>query len=283
MTSRSLIVAPLCSAVLACGAPHDEAGPAPSPATSSVDVACPTGTSQAVYAGTRAPTNVPLRPSQAHAVVGVGNMGGSLCSGVLVGDDVVLTAKHCTEGQPPHSFVARFGPDEDAPLLVLGVVDKREHEALDLALLRLARAPAGLVDVAPIPIDASDLADDDVGAPVEQAGFGVTESGVREGLFFAPQVVAALEDDFVVVDADGARGGCAGDSGGPTLRDVGGEGRVVGVLSTGAEICGGRDRSARSDRARAWIEEWAGPTPPSSSTAPSGTEPRAPAPPPPCG
>ena len=218
----------------------------------------------AVFYGTRLPTYAPLSPAQHNAVVGVGTQGGygAFCSGSLIADDVVLTATHCTDGAAGASFAVLFGPDDVDPILSVDVVAKREHPTMDLALLRLASAPADAIDVAPIPLAVDPLDDEDLGEILEQGGYGLTESGDDDGRYFVAEVLDALEEDVLVVDGQGEHGVCYGDSGGPSIRTTAaGEARVVGALSWGDDSCVGRDRYARADLARAWIEEWTGATP----------------------
>jgi len=219
-----------------------------------------------VYNGTRSPTHVPLDALAARAVVALSDSGprdGS-CSGTLIAPRVVLTALHCTEGTPGTDFYVLFGPDDSAPLAAIQTSRKREHPNLDLALLELSRAPDGLVDVTPIPIVLEDLTAADIGVMVENAGFGRTQSGRSDGLYFVAEPIDGFEDQggFVVVNGMGQRGVCFGDSGGPSMRITpAGDARVIGALSWGDESCVGRDRFTRTDLARSWIEEWTGPTP----------------------
>lgn len=218
-----------------------------------------------VYYGTRAPTHVPLRPAQVMAVVSIsGSPRGSFCSGTLIGERVVLTANHCTRGARGDGLYAVFGQDPWRPEHAVRSVRKREHPRLDMALLELESAPADRVDVEPIPIPLVDLRDDDEGMTLEQAGYGQTERGSSDGRFFVAERFDGFSGggDNLVVDGQGRRGVCFGDSGGPSMR-VGslGDARVVGALSGGDSSCVGRDNYSRADLARAWIEEWTGPTP----------------------
>ncbi|MDP2344332.1 MAG: trypsin-like serine protease [Deltaproteobacteria bacterium] len=219
----------------------------------------------AVYFGTREPSHVILDAAQKLAVVGVGTGAppGSECSGTLITDDVVLTATHCTEGQSATRFYVTFGDDDFDPVLVIDVIEKTEHPELDIAMLRLASAPAAQIDIRPIPAFSGDLLEQDAGELFEQAGFGQTESGDSNGLFFVAEPFDSFEEGgYLVVDGEGRHGVCFGDSGGPSLRQTAQGGvRVMGALSYGDPECTGFDRYTRVDLARDWLEDFAGPIP----------------------
>jgi hypothetical protein len=219
-----------------------------------------------VYNGTRSPTHVPMSVAEQRAVVGISDEErDAYCTGTLISADVVLTARHCTAGVRASRLKALFGPDDQDPLYVGTVIEKIEHEQLDLALLRLEERPAAHLEVVPVPVVARDLSDGDLGITVEQAGFGRTEEGANRGLFFVTERLYGFEGpaSYLIVDGEGQRGVCAGDSGGPSFRiNAAGETRTLGALGWGELSCVGRDRYARADTARAFIEAWTGPTPP---------------------
>ena len=225
----------------------------------------PTLGAGAVFFGTREPSHVILDAAQKRAVVGVGEgqPPGASCSGTLITDDVVLTATHCTEGQSASRFYVTFGVDDFDPELVVDVIEKTEHPELDIAMLRLAFAPATRIDVRPIPAFGGTLSSNDFGELFEQAGFGQTESGDSDGRFFVAEPFDSFEDGgYLVVDGEGRHGVCFGDSGGPSLRQTVDAGvRVVGALSFGDPECTGFDRFTRVDLAREWLEDFAGPIP----------------------
>jgi hypothetical protein len=218
-----------------------------------------------VYYGTRQPTHVPLDASQVMAVVGIG-MGspyGASCSGTLVTDTIVLTAKHCTQGVGGDDLYALFGTDDENAVLAVRSTQKRQHPSYDIAMFELEFAPSTQIDVTPIPVDLDDLTSSQIGEIFEQAGYGQTENGYSDGRFFVAEPFDGFEDGgYLVVNGQGQHGVCFGDSGGPSMRIAsGGDVRVAGTLGWGDPSCVGRDRYTRVGLVRDWIEEWTGPTP----------------------
>jgi hypothetical protein len=232
------------------------------------------GNAGAVYFGTRQPTHVPLEPDQILAVVGIGfgSPYDASCSGTLITEDIVLTAKHCTEGEPGGSMYALFGTDDMSPVLAVRSVAKREHPDHDMAMLQLESSPLAQLNVRPIPVDRGSLSFNDEGTTFEQAGYGQTETGSSNGRFFVAEPLDGFENGGreLVVNGEGQHGVCFGDSGGPSMRITDEGVRVVGALSWGDPNCVGRDRYARVDYALDWIEEWTGPTPGADQGVPCG-------------
>lgn len=266
MTLRGagLLLTALAPALLAGCPPPTSSAPA-DPLTCAFGPKKPAPASALIFNGSRAPSYVPLSAEQRLAVVGIGLYDvDSFCTGTLIAPDVVLTAHHCTAGQAASRLRVLFGPDDFNPELVLAAVEKREHDQLDLALLRLEALPSSSLDVSPIPIVTRPLGPADIGITLEQAGFGQTESGDDDGLYFVTERLWGYEGpaSYLVVDGQGERGVCTGDSGGPSMRrNAEGEARVVGALGWGDYSCVDRDRYARVDVVRPWIEAWTGPTP----------------------
>lgn len=229
-----------------------------------------------VVNGTRNPTFVPMSPAQIMAVVGLteGTPVDALCSGTLIANNFVLTAKHCTEGVRSRDMWVLFGVDDQNPDAAIAVSSKHEHPDHDMTVLELAADATSMVMVQPIPIPLFTLNNADIGRTLEQAGYGQTETGGTDGRLFVAEVLDSFEepdDRNLVVNGQGIHGVCFGDSGGPSLA-IAPEGdiRVMGALSWGDESCMGLDRYARSDWARSWIEQWTGPTP-SAGPLPCGT------------
>jgi hypothetical protein len=221
----------------------------------------------AVYFGTRLPTHVVLTDAQQRAIVGVGagQPPGAFCSGTLITGTLVITATHCTVDTAASDFYITVGIDDANPEDVIRAVEKFEHPEVDISILRLERDATLQNNITPIPISPVDLAEADFGSTHEQAGFGDTDQGGGRGRFFVAEPLDGFEEPggYLVVNGNGQRGVCFGDSGGPSLRiQANGEARVVGTLSYGDPSCVGRDRYTRTDLVRSFIENIAGVTPP---------------------
>jgi S1-C subfamily serine protease len=198
------------------------------------------------HAGSSDPALLELDAAARRALVTVEPAHGyvqALCSGVIIAPGWTLTAKHC---------------DEAAPLVVISdaleaPVERRvAHPQLDLLLLHVP-ALGALEPIAPSDTELSACA---IGAPVELAGFGETETGSVGALRFLSTRIAELSATSIVVDGHGRAGACVGDSGGPLLvRDGNGAPRVAGILSGGSASCVDRDQYTRVDRARAWLTD----------------------------
>jgi hypothetical protein len=183
--------------------------------------------------------------------------GGSslLCSGALVAQSVVLTARHCVAHlrsesmscpasspqvgatRDPRSIAVVSGDDADAsPLLARGAeIVTTPGSSLceeDIALVRLDRAVTG---IAPIPIGRrrTPLRDGRIVA----VGYGQSARGVGAGLRrfrIDVPIVDVSAHEFVVGEST-----CSGDSGGPALDEDSGE--ILGVVSRGNVQCAGID------------------------------------------
>lgn len=220
----------------------------------------------AIVNGTRQPSLVPLHAAQQDAVVAIADahfvQDGSFCSGTLITEDVVLTAQHCTDGYGNDELAVLFGWDEFAPKLVVPSLEVREHPSLDIALIKLAFAPGTQIPVTPIPAALGPPDDDQIGSLVENAGYGDTDDG-SEGRYFVTEIYRGVAlSEFILVDGEGRRGVCFGDSGGPSLHvSAQGDVRTLGALSFGDDPCGSTDYYQRVDTVLAWVEELTGPTP----------------------
>jgi hypothetical protein len=138
------------------------------------------------------------------------------------------------------------------------------HPALDLALFQVdASAWVDATDVRdlgviPIPASSGDPLLS-VGAPVELAGYGLTQTDEDRARRFLVESIVEVADTTLRVDGFGVTGACEGDSGGPLLaRSTDGSLVVAGVLSAGAATCRGSDRYVRTDSATDWLTSVAG-------------------------
>ncbi len=208
-----------------------------------------------VFGGTQNPTIVPLETGQ---IVSIGSL--DICSGTLIADKWVLTAKHC-----PLTLDIPFciGLNHDTPDACIEVARLIEHPTADFILAELAEEPRVYhPGVAPIPIMTEMLDCSWLGTMAEAAGYGKTELGDRGTRLFLGEPIVALTDEYVLVDGLGRTGLCRGDSGGPVMvTDSDGAVRVAGALSFGDISCRGQDAFSRTDRAQEWILDHIGEAP----------------------
>jgi hypothetical protein len=215
---------------------------------------CPVGHSQAIVNGApevdggRAPW----------AIGGLEDEYGTLyCTGVVVGAQWVLTARHCAADDLLLGLTDAAGSEVLIPLGAAHFSD-----TADLALLEIpdarALAAAGVAPLALRPPQASPALN--VADTLILAGVGITETGERGHLLFVEEPVAVIDAALITVDGQGKTGACSGDSGGPLLARKGEGFEVAGILSEGQASCMGLDRYTRVDANAAWIDEVTGRT-----------------------
>jgi len=175
------------------------------------------------------------------------------CSGTAIERDVVLTAQHCLEDRSDLAQV-RFGVGEPGDPTKLVKLDRISHSGseYDVALVLLEDSLGVAVD--PISVNRESLSSSLIGREVEVSGFHVIH-GLPLIRRYAVVLVSRFDDDWLVLDGEGERGICNGDSGGPVLmHDSSGRPVVAGVNSWTQYSCRDVSRHGRVDSLISWID-----------------------------
>jgi secreted trypsin-like serine protease len=191
------------------------------------------------------------------SVVRVESSLGELCSGAVIGPDLVLTAAHCLMEPAAYRVVVvdrafrqrsmKAVAAAIHPAFVPGTTP-RTQPGVDLAILKLER-PLGPEF---LPLDPRHTGQAGMGTAVTLAGFGVVAEGQKRTARVLRQTnLVSLGSmqvrNRVLVVADGQRlaettgaGACRGDSGGPILVPVAGGYQLLGIVSWSSGALGSR-------------------------------------------
>lgn len=193
--------------------------------------------------------------------VAKGSTSVSLCTGTLIGDDIILTAAHCVDGGVDSTRAERmtviFGNDPMCTLTKREISKVRKAKTIvihpdwasgkaggvDIALIKLtSTAPAGTVRMG-VATEMPTLTDDEI---IYGAGYGrTTDYSEAEGdapylriAKIKPQnkspnlgITNNVTSRRLIFDQSGGEALCKGDSGGPAVVLDGGRLKVVGVAS----------------------------------------------------
>ena len=216
--------------------------------------------------GVTYPEVVTLTPGQMKSIgfLSLDFAGG--CSGTLVAPTVVLAAAHCVENLSPGSDV-RFvvGENYMSPENSFRAREWHYHPSypgssggygvpnydLSVIILETDATAYGLEPI-PVNLERYNLA----GQTIQAVGYGVTmpSGGWNSRRYWTTLPVVADQVLWYTVDGRGTTGVCSGDSGGPMLYDIPGQGvRVMGVVSSGEEGCVDLSYYPRTDSAVDWL------------------------------
>ena len=187
--------------------------------------------------------------------------GGSLCSGVVVAQDVLLTAAHCA---PNRNDVRAVVGDALRTISDVAVhpgyradAAKARVKSIDLALVRLAQPLPSSFS----PVTFSDRTSANVGETFTYVGFGMTNEAAPEqvGRLRAANIPTQAPLSKVLLwasdSANKGTGACAGDSGGGVFD---GNDHLIAIIDwatgSGGKRCGNLTQSALVASERAWID-----------------------------
>lgn len=206
------------------------------------------------------------------------------CSGVLISDQLVLTAGHCADGEQPTRVL--FGTGEDDPRAAVFDVDgppernpgysKDQNYLNDLTLIVLHGKVTA--NVSPAKIAPPSIFNVQQFRTVRLVGFGMSDQQARQGFgvkrygdtgVVSPDCEQAGDEKYgghpglEFVAGDQRVDTCRGDSGGPVFwENSQKEWLLVGTTSrwtaNHSHICGDGGVYVRTDRYLQWISEVAG-------------------------
>ncbi|SMF64517.1 S1 family peptidase [Pseudobacteriovorax antillogorgiicola] len=192
------------------------------------------------------------------STVGI-SLGGGICSGTLIREDIVLTAAHCISNRMSVTVGESFGTGDAIPVQSAVIhpswrgQNTRTIVPNDIAVVKLSRSavPYGAV---PMPLNPSESISRDVWI----AGYGQRETGGSGRLLYADVTASSVNRTFagtIETSRQGDRqGACPGDSGGPMYTRIDGNWYVTGALSGGSG-CGAGNVYSSSIYFRDFIDE----------------------------
>ena len=205
--------------------------------------------------------------SYSHNSVMVLDNRGNVCTGVVIRQDIILTAAHCVASAT--DWRIHWRDENNVPILIepkkvkihprySSKAIKNRNISIDMALVKLA-------DPLPSqfwPISLSDIQEVTLGDSVIVAGYGLSEEKNSKALgkfrsatlaviepYGKSKIILWLEDPLA-----GGAGGCHGDSGGPLIHN----GSVIGITAwttgKGRSDCGVYTQGVLVAPHREWIE-----------------------------
>ncbi|WP_371790344.1 trypsin-like serine protease [Streptomyces sp. NBC_01471] len=196
------------------------------------------------------------------AKIDIGDLDRS-CSGALVAAQWVATSASCFAADPAHPEALKAGKPSKTTKATIGrtnlasttgtvqsVVELVPYEGRDLVLARLARP---VTNVSPVTVATTAPAS---GESLKAAGFGRTKTEwVTDKLHTGTFTAGTATDNTVDLAAADGSTICAGDTGGPLLREAGGKVELIGVNSLSWQGgCFGNTEETRTDAVAARID-----------------------------
>ncbi len=192
---------------------------------------------------------------------------GPFCSGTLITTDVVITAAHCTDGSRTNTVAVYVGDDPSADIVshLYSVDEIWVHPGYDsrqllndISLIRLTTPITESVTPVPYLSAAEGLTSADMGALINFAGFGQTETGTSGVKLQVDGTIDALGCGVSGCPSAGdtatqfsysqpSSGPCFGDSGGPAFIYRTSGTYVAGLTSYGDSTCSVYGVSTRVD------------------------------------
>jgi hypothetical protein len=171
---------------------------------------------------------------------------GYLCTGSLAGQNFVITAGHCLEGDPKDIEV-RFGPDMRQPLVKRKVVAGLRHPQYSIKIQDNMHDISVLKYEGTIPqgyrpaVLLKDYSILNQGTNVIAAGYGLSIPTLKYGAGTLRKITLQVSNPNksqteISLDQGMFHGVCSGDSGGPAFFEQNGKLYLWGVTSNGAGL-----------------------------------------------
>lgn len=174
-------------------------------------------------------------------------VGGQLCTGSLLPDNIVLTAAHCIGSEPKGMFIlfdVSLSESSEKRQAILAVTSPlwtsrhgQDKDTGDIALIKFAGTVPATYAPASILPNMKYLKN---GGAVTLAGFGISNGVNQEGAGVLRQVDVKIADTLfskteIKLDQTSGKGACHGDSGGPAYVTIAGHNFLWGITSRGVE------------------------------------------------
>lgn len=207
-------------------------------------------------------------------VVAVLTADGGLCSGTLIGSDLVLTAAHCTDAQPVEVIIGRvdlaqYGGERRDVKWSRSYPNWQAEYDVGIVMLENPVATKPRAIASGCSLDGGDM--------LQVVGFGLTtKSGTGDNTKLHVAKIPVTDPDCtqdpacaadIAPDGEFVAGGhgtdaCFGDSGGPVYIKTKAGPALIGVVSRGlfasATPCGDGGVFVRADKVVKWIEKTSG-------------------------